>query len=230
MKKTLFITFALLFAANSLFAQRYEPRDTWPFIYEDFQEGVTRTKSGALVSEADFNISVQDGALMYIGPDGILMRADMMTIYSARLGDDYFINVYGKMYRVLYEVEGGAVLLEQAIDVDALDKVSIGYGVTSSTGSSRNATNLVEGRFNLIQQSIEKISKDKYTGAVLPTRETRYLLVNGVLIPATRSEVLSWPGVDRKETSAFLKTEKIKWKDAESLGKLAVFLLQQLND
>lgn len=229
MKKILLLAFVLLFAADRLSAQKYEPHDTWPFVYEDFKEGAARTKSGALVSEAKFNISVQDGSLLYIGQDGVLMKADMQNIYTARLGEDVFINVYGKMYQVLNEVEGGAVLLGKAVDEDALGKVSIGYGISSSTGSSRNATNLVEGRFNLIQQSIEKITKDKYTGAVLPVRETRYLLVDGVLIPAARSEVLSWPGVDKKETSGFLKTEKIKWKDAESLGKLVNFLSQQLN-
>lgn len=227
MKKIL--TFLFIFASLYLSAQEYKPRETWPFLYEYFTEGATRTRAGDLVSDAQFNISVLDGTLMYISKDNTIMQADMRSVFTARIGDEAYLNLSGKLYRILSELDKGIVLYQEILDEDALGKVSIGYGVQSSAGSADNLQILMHGRFNLVNQTVEHSSAEKYSGAVLPVKETRYLLVNGLLIPATRSSVISWPGVDKKEASAFIKAEKIKWKETASLEKLVIFLNQQLN-
>ena len=86
MKKIL--TLALFLVSFWMQAQNFQPRETWPFLYEQFMDGAARTRSGSLVTEARFNIGLQNSALLYIGKDGVIMKADMGSIYTARLGED----------------------------------------------------------------------------------------------------------------------------------------------
>ena len=103
MKKILTVLF--FFASFYLSAQEYKPRETWPFLYEYFTEGATRTRAGDLVSDAQFNISVLDGTLMYISKDNTIMQADMRSVFTARIGDEAYLNLSGKLYRILSELD-----------------------------------------------------------------------------------------------------------------------------
>ena len=97
------LTLALLaMSICAVYAQKYQPKDTWPYLYEDFQDGVVRTRTGALVTEAKLNICVADGALHYI-KDGTIMKIDMNTVYTAKVGSDVFVNMGSRMYQVLAE-------------------------------------------------------------------------------------------------------------------------------
>lgn len=230
MKKSIFAFALLLFAfSGSISAQSYEPHESWPFLYENFQEGAARTNTGALVTEAPLNVSVADGSLIYINDKGIIMKADMSRIYTAKVGEDVYLNVGGRLYKVLSELDKGCVLLDTRIDEDKLNNVNIGYGVSSSTASAVNISVLLDGRMSVINKSIEQSELDKFNSAVLPCKEDRYLFVQRNLIPATRSSVIGFNGVDKKEAVAFIKQEKIKWKETASLEKLVIFLYDQLS-
>ena len=88
----------------------------------------------------------------------------------------------------------------------------------------------MDGRFFQDNRSLQQTSLDKYNGNVLPVKEVLYLMLGDRLIPATRQEILNVPGVDKKAATAFMKQEKIKWKDTASLEKLLVFVSSQLNN
>ena len=100
MKKPITILLFGFLALSQAFSQEYKPRETWPFIYEEFKEGAARMRSGDLVSEAPFNVAVHDGSLMYVDGEGIIMRADMSRVYTAKVGDDIYVNVLGKIAKV----------------------------------------------------------------------------------------------------------------------------------
>ena len=223
MKRILFILAGAL-CSMPAFAQQFEPRETWPFIYEEFQPGATRTRDGSLTSEASFNVAVHDGTLMYISTDGVIMRPDMSRVYTARVGEDVYVNILGRMYKVLSELDCGNVVLGTEIDVDKQNQVNIGYGISSSTASSYNMSVLLDGRFDTGGKTVEQTEADKYQGNVLPVKQTLYLNIGSRLIPATRQEVLNLPGVDKKEANAFFKQEKIKWKETSSLEKVLIFV------
>ena len=215
--------------AFTAFSQDYQPRETWPFIYESFQTGNARTLDGTLVTDAPFNVAVHDGTLMYVGKDDTIMRCDMTHVYSAMLGEDPYVNVMGRMYKVLSELDCGMVLLGTEIDTEAQSKVNIGYGISTSTASSQSLALMMDGRFDTMGRKIQQTELDKFRGNVLPTRQTYYLRIGATLIPASKQEILSLPGVDKKEANAFLKQERIKWKEVPSLEKLLVFVSTQLN-
>ena len=185
MKKIIisFLTFVL--ACQAVAAQEFEPRETWPLVYENFQKGAARTVTGVLISDAQFNVSVMDGALLYVNKDNKIMNSDMSKVYTALIGDDLYLNVGGKM--------------------------------------------LLDGRMDLINKSLEAGEKDKYFSNAIPVKTTRYIYVDHRLIPATKSNIMSCEGVDKKQAKDFFKTEKIKWKETDSLEKIVVFLYGQFN-
>lgn len=238
MKKTITLSVILLLSLLSANAQQivpkdnwahpYEPRDTWPFLYEEFTEGNTRTRSGELLSGALFNITASDSKLLYIKDDTIML-ADMNSIYTVKIGDDVYLNVMGRLYKVMSELDKGLVLMQYSLDIDKLNKAEIGYGVSSSAGTARNVQVSLDGRFDFVNMSVQQSWHDKDSGTILPMNETLYLYLNNTLIPATQHTVTTWPGVDKKEANAFIKQEKIKWKQTESLEKLIIFLDSQLN-
>ena len=83
---------------------------------------------------------------------------------------------------------------------------------------------LLDGRFNSMSKNIALLESQKFEGRVLPVKETHYFYLDGKLIPATRSSVMSIPGIDRKAANAFIKKEKIRWNKPETLKKLAGWL------
>ncbi len=235
------ITFSLLFLLGSLFlraqnpdadALPYEPMDSWPYMYEQFESGKVRTTNGALLTYASLNICIADGKLHYIEA-GKIMQANMSQIFTALLGEnDVYVNAGGKMYRVIVETDEGSILELTSVDVDELSKVDIGYGVSSSTASRTNTSlaglgmETLDG-VNMVNMTITNAEQKKNSGNVLPLKKTLYLYVSGKVIPANKREIQQL--VDKDTAKAFFKANKIKWNKAESLLPLLPFLKEQLN-
>lgn len=232
MKKSIIAALFILWSVCAYSQQgtanyHFEPKETWPFLYEEFIEGTTRTRSGELISGSEFNVTATDSKLLYIKEDKIML-ADMTSIYTVKVGEDIYLNVMGQLYKIMSELDKGVVLMQYSLDVDELNKVKIGYGVSSSTGSSMGLQVSLDGRFNFVNMSVQQSRHDKDSGELLPMKETFFIYVNNTLIPATQRTVTTWPGVDKKAASDFIKKEKIKWKQTESLEKLVIFLNSQL--
>lgn len=226
MKKVLFAFAALLslFCVPSFAQGNYVPHEGWPLIYENFESGAARTKAGALVTEALLNVSVIDGSLLYVDASGLIIKADMSSVFTAKVSDDVYVNIQGKLYKLLSELDKGYVLSLTVVDEDKLGKADIGYGISSSTASVQNLSVLLDGRSNLINKSVEQSIKNKFDTPELPVKLERYLYVNGRMVPASRNSLINYPGVDKKAALDFIKKEKIKWKDVSSLEKLVIFL------
>lgn len=236
MKKILSI-FLLLASIQLIFAQEqdalpYEPMDTWPYLYERFEPGNVRTTQGTLFPYAALNICIADGTLHYI-EKGKIMQADMGHVFTVMVGDkDVFVNAGGKMYQVLLENEDGSVLKRTSVDVEELNRVDIGYGVSSSTASRTNTSlaglgmETLDG-VNMVNMTISSAESRKNTGKILPLKETLYLNIDGRLVPANKREIQQV--VDKNAAKAFFKANKIKWSKPESLALLLPFLKEQLN-
>ena len=230
MKRISILTILLLFTLGAMAQGTYTPRVTWPFIYQDFLDGATRTRDGGLITEAKFNIAVHDGSLMYVGEDEVIMKPDMTKVYTARIGkDDVYVNVLGRMYKVLSELDCGSVLLGTEVDQEKMNKVNIGYGISSSTASTQGISLVMDGSFESNIHNLMKEREDKYRGDPLPVKQVYYLYDGTRLIPASKQEILNTPGIDKKTANSFFKQEKIKWKETASLEKLLIFVVSQLN-
>ena len=211
-------------------AQRFTPRDTWPFLYENFSDGVIFSQNGNELLSAKFNVSVLNQKLYYLKGETI-MEADMVRLYAAKIKagqeEDIYVNVGAKMYRVLAESDGGAALQADILDVERYNKASIGYGVTSYTASTQNVSGLaMESAAGV---NINQAQASKEGGESLPILEKKYILYGqGRIVPALKREVMDVPGLDKDAAKEFFKQNKIKWNNGTSLTQVADFLTNNL--
>lgn len=230
MKKILLLTFVLSFMTIPLFAQKYEPRDTWPFVYENFTDGALYSSTGEKLLSAKMNVSVLNQKLYYLKGETV-MEADMVRLYAAKINsgpaEDLYVNVGAKMYRVLAESDGGAALQADILDVERYNKASIGYGVTSYTASTQNVSGLaMESAAGV---NINQAQASKEGGEPLPVLEKKYILYGrGRIVPALKREVMDIPDLDKQAAKVFFKENKIKWNQAASLTQVADFLTNNL--
>lgn len=217
----LLLAFALYLQAS---AQNYDykPRETWPYLLEEFTSGGVHTSGGEDLNEGWYNVSVIDGKLHYI-KDGRIMEADMRLIQYARIGLQLYVNRFGRMEEVLAEEGPNALLKSEIVDLDELSKADIGYGVTSATASAQNLSGM---EISGISQNMEletAIAGAK-VGRVLPLRVKYYFMLGAKQVDATKSAVLALPGIDKSDAKAYFKQEKIKWSKPESLAKVLKYL------
>ena len=231
MKKIVLFVAALLVFHATFGSPKFEPRDTWPYLYENFQNGVVRANNGALISDGAYNVCIHDGSLHYIS-DGKIMQANMSSVYTAKVGEDIFVNIFGKLYRIIAESGNGAIVEGIEIDIDELNKVEVGYGVSVASGSQLNLNTLVvdAGSANILKDTFGNIENNKFTGKILPLKETTYLYTHAKLIRANKKDISDLPGLDKSEVAGFIKKEKIKWKKTDSLLKVLEFVDKQLSE
>jgi len=231
------LAMTLLFLASASFAQnKYQPKDSWPYIGQEFLPGSVYSLTGQLQAPGNLNICIIDGKLHYV-QGSTIMEADMNQVYTAVVGDSEYINRMGRMLKVLAKTDYGYVLEDTYVDMDELNKVDIGYGVSSSTASSRSTSLMGVGLdglqgINVLERfgrEYDKISLQKDSGSKLPTRTKVYLFTKNVQVPATKRDVLSLSNISKSATSAFLKNNKIKWKDVSDLEKVVEFLYNNIN-
>ena len=220
----------LLFSGISAGAQRFEPKDTWPFVYENFTDGALYSSTGEKLLSAKMNVSILNQKLYYLKGETI-MEADMVRLYAAKISsgpaEDLYVNVGAKMFRVLAESHGGAVLQAAILDVERYNKASIGYGVTSYTASTQNVSGLaMESAAGV---NINQAQASKEGGESLPVLEKKYILYGrGRIVPALKREVMDIPDLDKQAAKVFFKENKIKWNQAASLTQVADFLTNNL--
>lgn len=212
---------------------RYEPLDSWPYAYENFLPGVVRTRKGDALEYTQLNVNLASGKLHFV-EKGTIMQADMNTVYTVLVLSDVYINNLGVLYKVEREQAKGAYLSRRSIDMDRFNSVDIGYGVSSTTASSRKATLTglgfnAAGGGNVADMSISRAIEQKGSGSVLPLKTDHYFYVYNILIPATKRDVLATPGVDKKAAKEFFKSSKINWNKPQTQYPLIDFLYDQLD-
>lgn len=209
-------------------AQRYEPTETYPFLYEDFTPGVVRNDNGYLINYAQgLNISAVDGKLFFL-KDNVIMVSDMSTVIAAKIGDDIYFNAGGGgMMKILGENENGAVLVSTRVDAEKMRSSNIGYGISSATATTQNVNSLASIESNLANVNFNDLISKKNSGSVLPLIQKRCLSVGIIVVPASRKAVSELSFVKADEAKAFFKAEKIKWDDTASLLKVVDFLAEQ---
>lgn len=212
--------------ALSARAQGFEPREKWPYIYEDFQAGNIFDGKQTLPYD-QMNVCVTDGHLHYV-KDGIIMESPMYNVQVVKVGSDVFVNAGGRLMRLIVETEHGAVVRSVMLDTEELSKSSIGYG-KSSVASTQNVSLMSLAGTNMNTKSLISVQDEKMSGVRLPLRKQYYIVVGQIAIRAVKSEVVSYPGCDPDAVKAFLKAEKIRWTKPDDLARLAEFMYTQLN-
>lgn len=222
MKLILFTVLALILSLHDLPAQEHKPTTSWPYLYADFSAGELKKNVGAPI-EGSYNIHIYHGTLHFI-EDGMIREARSTEVFSVKIGKDFHANVGGTMMKVLAQSDNGFVALETLADMAALNATGGAYG-SSSNSIATQALSSMEGiggtRSNMNHMEL-KNSKDE--GQTLPVTEKLYLVMPGKVVFAAKKDVSEIDGIDKKALNAFLKENKIRWKDPQSLIVLLDYL------
>ncbi len=223
--KILLAAASLLMIGSVCRAQKFQPKDTWPYLIKDFTEGKVYTPDGKEILSSELNISVVKGTLNYI-ENGTIMAADMRRVSNVVIGDRKFINVMGRMMEVLASSASGHVLKDVQVDVDEMGKTNIGYGISSATASSQSITTLMDGMSDMVNLNLSDAVTRSKEGTVIPVKEDLYLKYGAATVPAFKKDVLDIQGLDKAAAEGFFKSQKIKWKDPQSLIKVVDYIAE----
>ena len=186
--------------------------------------GELKQLTGAPI-QGTFNIHVLESRLHFI-ENGMIKEVQPSEVLSVKVGDDYFATVSGKMMKVLAKSDMGFVAEEVLVDIARLNTTGGAYG-SSSNSIATQALSSVEGvggsRTNMNHMEL-KNAKDE--GSALPVIVKKYLVFPGYVIYATKTDVSKF--VQKGDLDPFLKENKIKWKDENSLIKVLDFVAQKL--
>lgn len=218
MRKIILVTIVSLLASIVLPAQ--ECSTTWPYLYPQFTNGVVHLVGGSKIQH-QLNVHVQKGRLHYI-ENGIVKEAMNKDIFFVQIGGDRYNVVNGDVMRVVASKEGGFVAAHYVGDMDKLRETGGAYGSSSTTQATRLLTSIdmVGANTNHME-----MWQNRHNGESISLICKYYIVVGHNVYPASRKGVETFLSDDRKaDFKVFLKENKIKWKEPESLIKLVDFL------
>lgn len=222
MKKLLFL-FVATFMAAAAYAQDEMPTVNWPYLYPDFVQGELMQIGGG-TSKGQYNIHLGQGAL-HLVENGQIGEISVQTVMKVTMGEDVFRNVGGRMYKVLAEGKEGYVVKETLADYSAIVRDDGAYGGSLSNAAKGFSYDENYGNYSyLVTNNYADLLSIKNESEELPVTENTYLVIDNQLHQANKKSVLAIDGVDKKAFAEFLKSNEIKWKDAQDLVKIIDYI------
>ena len=112
-------------------------------------------------------------------------------------------------------------------DFDRLLQTPGAYGTSSSTSAVDKLSSLQIGGISNLNYDLIRVEREN--GEALPVTERIYFVVGGELYSANKRAVTKLlPKSEKKAFDTFLKENKIKWKDPESLCKVLEYISPRL--
>ena len=215
MKKLFIISFLLCIKICS-YAQ--EATTVWPYMYSDFKTGVVYFKAGQK-AEIPVNIHLLESKLHYIDGDKI-KEVDSDNVILLDVDNVKFYSFNGQMMRVVAEDENSFIAELVLTDMAAMREAGGAYGSSSTTQANMQLSSIAGSNAD----SYMLLKQGKIDGKILILEKKYYIISNGEIFPATKKGIESQLSSDRQsEFKAFLKKEKIKWRDEGSIAKLLRF-------
>lgn len=218
----------LLTICLSTFADDYVPSTMWPYLFEDFEEGLICYKNGDKAS-AHINIHLLYGDLHYLKYEEI-RTVDPATIGYVEIGSDKYVVADNKIMRVIAELpETESYVLESKMgDFDAIFVGNGAYGSSANTQAVRNLSSVEIGGINITNHAKLLQEKLEDNGKEVSIKEKYYLKVGEIFSEAAQKDVEKAFISDDKSAGwkSFLKSEKIKWRKPDDLLKVLKYIQQ----
>ncbi|RHR59619.1 hypothetical protein DWW90_08915 [Parabacteroides sp. AF17-28] len=194
-------------------------------MYEDFVDGTVYFSKEQKTMHLKLNVHLQNCTLHYLEGDKV-MQADPRNVEMIQLGDVSFIYMNGELVRFIKAEEGVALVKLVKADLDELNKNTHGaYGMSTTSSSVNQIVSI--GALGVSNLIYTRMRQERKEGKDLPLIEKYYFIFGDKIVEATRKEVEKSLGDNGKtKLKAFLKQNKIKWKEEASLIKLLEFFYQ----
>ena len=208
----------LVFTASYTWAQ--DCTTLWPYVYPEFKQG-TLIMQGNKQLESKFNIHVQESKLHYID-NGIIKEAQCDNILLVKIGDDLYMNVDGKVMKVIGSEARGFIATLILGDFDKLNNSAGAYGSSSSSSATTKLASIEIGGKTIV--NLMELMQNKENGITIPIKYSYYLVTKGKVIKATKKDIKSQlNSAENEEFKKFLSEHKIKWGDPNSMLTLLDF-------
>lgn len=217
MKKYIILFAFFLFA---IYSYSQECTTLWPYVYPEFMEG-TLIVPGGKEHKGHFNIHVQESKLHYL-EKGIIKEANSFDVLIVKIESDTYMNFMGQIMKVIGSESRGFVATLILGDFDKLFNSSGAYGASSNSSATMKLSSIDIGGKSIINHM--ELRQNRVNGLQLPLKFKYFIVTKGVVYPAKKKDILS--KLDKQEASEFkkfVKTNKIKWTNPESLLKILDF-------
>jgi hypothetical protein len=132
------------------------------------------------------------------------------------------------MMKVLAQQENVYVVEGLEVDMNQLNATGGAYGSSSTTLATTALSSIEEFGTGAAATNHMELKNARDEGRTLPLIAKKYIMIPGELIFAAKKDVMAVPGADPAETGAFIKENKTKFKDVQSLLKLGVYLNEKI--
>lgn len=212
---------AIVMALVAIAAGAYTPNTKWPYLNEHFTEGTVYR--GADYSVAKFNIHLQGNILHYINPeDDKIYTAKHNDVDSVVIAGVTFVPDKDMMMEVVAKNGENMVLKYDYADFAALNTTSGAYGSSANSSASSNYTSIELAGMNNPRHGL--MMQEKNDGKFITMRTKYFLRIGKTLVEAKKGDIEDMLPADQKDAwKQFLKANKIKWRNPESLAKLLNF-------
>lgn len=206
----------------SAHAEGYTPSTKWPYWYDQFREGIVFFSGDQKSKRELLNIHLLHNTLHYLDGDHI-KQSDPRTIEKIVIATDTFLYMDGGLVQLIKETPTIRLVKQVRIDKESLAAAQTGaYGMGASSSAVQQLTSIQLNGVSNLSHTQMKLEKEE--GKELRLIRIYYLLRHGQAVRATRKEVeKSLSVADQISFKAFVKQNKIKWKEEASLQKLLDF-------
>lgn len=224
MRKILLTILAAICTFGTVSGQSYTPTTTWPYAYSEFTTGEVVTVDGSHKAGL-YNVCLSNSKLHFIEGD-FVKESTMTDVFSISIGKDMYVNMDGKIYKVLSKSDDAMIVEGNEIDYAKMNSAGGAYGSSGQTISTRALSSLEGIGGDRINMNHMDLRNSKEEGKSLSLISRKYLLFNMTLVPANKRDVVSKAsdGGYEDEVNQFIKDNKIKWNQPASLQTLADFM------
>jgi hypothetical protein len=197
---------------------------TWPYVFDNFMPSIIYMEDGKKI-ECTANVHLVKGKLHYI-EDNKILEIKNSDVLLLTINNREFMNVAGQMMEVVSQEKRGFIAASRVPDYSKLNETGGAYGTSSSTSATMALSSIEEqiSSKNFTSIGVTQLFKDKESGKALPIKTSYYVVSNRNIYPAEKRELEKLLPKDKKAAyKTFIKKNKIKWNDPNSLLKLVEF-------
>ena len=206
-------------------AQKFEPNTKWPYVYENFTDGAIYLE-GNKKTEAKLNIHLWGNKLHYLNDAQRIFQSGDKGIIRVEIGSDAYIYSDRQLVKILAVEQSNLVVELTKGDFDELFAGTGAYGSSLNSSASQDLSSLDLGGMDTPE--LGKMLQERNDGRSIPLKHQFYFIINGKQIKANKKDIESILIPEKQKMwKAFLKDNKVNWKNPESLKAVLSFICQE---
>lgn len=223
MKKFIIATIIASMATMG-YAREYEPTEGWPYLFEDFVEGIVYYDNGKAES-APLNVHLLSNVLHFSDGENIMVVKDAANIDSVVCGNIKFLRRANLYVWQLHQTPRIVIGQTNQCEVNYINDTGGAYGISTTSASTQNVASFSDHGNMAALRYREMKENHKNTHSLHVTQQIIFIIDDREICNANKKGVNDILDKEQKKLfKEFLKENKIKWKELDSLTLVAEFL------